>query len=256
MSPFLPDLDDRSPRYLTSSHLADVGLPHLFSTRHFPGAASPRGPGSMFDDDAFRLFDEVQMPPRPPAFLRQVHGADVLMAERAGLAGKGDVIVTDRPGLPVAIFTADCVPLVVYDPVGRRLALAHAGWRGTAQSAVGAAVSALVRAGGAPGSFVGAIGPSIGPCCYEVDEPVMERFDAAFPGRWTAWATATTPGKWMLDLWRANVDQLVTAGVDPARIDSARLCTSCRHDLFFSYRRGRGEGRLVAVAAVAPAGGT
>jgi YfiH family protein len=255
MCPFGPELCDGPPRYFTSSSLADAGLPHLFTTRHFPGATSPRESGSLFDDDALRLFREVDLPPRPPAFLRQVHGAAVLTAERAGLAGEGDVVVTDHAGLPVAIVTADCVPLVVYDPAGRRLALAHAGWRGTAQFAAGAAVSALVRAGGAPATFVAAIGPSIGACCYEVDEPVMARFDAAFPGRWTAWAAATTPGKWMLDLWRANLDQLTMAGLDPARIDSARLCTSCRHELFFSYRRGRGQGRLVVVASVRPPAG-
>jgi YfiH family protein len=230
--------------------LSRAGLPHLFTTRRFPGVTSPRDSGSPFDDAALPVLGEVDIPARPPAFLRQVHGADVLTVQAAGLAGKGDIVVTDRPGLPVAIFTADCVPLVLYDPVGRRVALAHAGWRGTASSAARAAVAALVDAGGARETLVGAIGPSIGPCCYEVDEPVKERFDAAFPGRWPTWATEATPGKWMLDLWRANLDQLAMAGVEPARIDSAKLCTACREDLFFSYRRGRGEGRLVAVAAV------
>ena len=64
--------------------------------------------------------------------------------------------------------------------------------------------------------------------------------------------TAASPGKWMLDLWRANVEQLRMDGLDPARIDNLGLCTSCRADLFFSYRRGRGHGRLVAVAALPP----
>ena len=74
----------------------------------------------------------------------------------------------------------------------------------------------------------------------------------AFPGAWRAWVTATGPGKWMLDLWRANVEQLRMDGLDPARIDNLALCTSCRDDLFFSYRRGRGQGRLVTVAALPP----
>jgi YfiH family protein len=238
------------PLYLTSPRLAETGLPHLFTTRHFPGVTSPRDPGSPFDHAALRVLATLEIPAGPPAFLRQVHGADVLAAERSGLVGQADVIVTDRPGLPVAIFTADCVPLVLYDPVGRRLALAHAGWRGTAQSAARAAAAALVAAGGTPDTFVGAIGPSIGPCCYEVDEPVIERLDSGFPGHWRAWVTEAGPGKWMLDLWGANVDQLEMEGLDPSRIDNPRLCTSCRADLFFSYRRGRGLGRLVAVAAV------
>src|SRR5262249_31197168 len=101
-----------------------------------------------------------------------------------------------------------------------------------------------------PHDFLAAIGPSIGPCCYEVDVPVIEKLEAAFPGTWRRWVTATGPGKWMLDLWKANEDQLKKAGVSDAHIDNARLCTACRADLFFSYRRGRGEGRLVALAAV------
>ena len=252
----MPDLALDPPRaqplYLTSPRLTEAGLPHLFTTRHFPGVTSPRDPGSPFDADALRLLAELDLHAGPPAFLRQVHGADVLAAEHAGLVGRADVVVTDRPGLPLAIFTAECVPLVLYDPVGRRLALAHAGWRGTAAAAARAAAGALIAAGGAPETFVGAIGPSIGPCCYEVDEPVIERLDAGFPGDWRAWVTAAGPGKWMLDLWRANVEQLRMDGLDPARIDNLALCTSCRDDLFFSYRRGRGQGRLVAVAALPP----
>ena len=184
--PRMPDLALESPgahpRYLTSPHLAEAGLPHLFTTRHFPGVTSPRDPGSPFDADALRLLAECEIPAGPPAFLRQVHGADVLAAEQAGLIGQADVVVTDRPGLPLAIFTADCVPLVLYDPVGRRLVLAHAGWRGTAGAAARAAAGALIAAGGAPETFVGAIGPSIGPCCYEVDEPSSSGSMRGSPG--------------------------------------------------------------------------
>jgi copper oxidase (laccase) domain-containing protein len=114
------------------------------------------------------------------------------------------------------------------------------------------AAGTLVSAGGRAATFAGAIGPSIGPCCYEVDGPVIEQLAAAFPGQWPAWVTATGPGKWMLDLWQANEDQLRMSGLDPARIDNPRLCTACRGDLFFSYRRQRGQGRLVAVAALRP----
>jgi copper oxidase (laccase) domain-containing protein len=79
---------------------------------------------------------------------------------------------------------------------------------------------------------------------------VIERLDAAFPGQWQTWVTAKGGGKWMLDLWKANEDQLEAAGLTDARIDNPKLCTACRGDLFFSYRRGRGEGRLVAIAAI------
>ena len=238
------------PRYLTSARLGAAGLPHLFTTRHFPGVTSPRDPGSPFDAAALALLAELGVAAGPPAFLRQVHGADVLAADRRGLVGRADAVITDTPELPLAVFTADCVPLVLYDPSARRLALVHAGWRGTAAGAARAAARALIDRGAAPDRLVAAIGPSIGPCCYEVDEPVIAALDAGFPGRWPAWTRACGPGKWMLDLWRANVDQLAMDGVDAARVDSLGLCTACRPELFFSYRRGRGGGRLVAVAAI------
>ncbi|HKW94269.1 MAG TPA: laccase domain-containing protein, partial [Methylomirabilota bacterium] len=113
-----------------------------------------------------------------------------------------------------------------------------------------AAIAALIDAGSAADDLLAAVGPSIGPCCYEVDEPVTEQLEAAFPGRWEAWVTPKGPGKWMLDLWRANQDQMTAAGVRADRIDNLRLCTGCRPDLLFSYRRERGAGRLVTVAAL------
>lgn len=249
MPDLAPDPPREQPLYLTSPRLTEAGLPHLFTTRHFPGVTSPRDPGSPFDAVALRLLAELDLHAGPPAFLRQVHGADVLAAEQAGLVGRADVVVTDRPGLPLAIFTADCVPLVLYDPVGRRLVLAHAGWRGTAAAAARAAAGALIAAGGAPETFVGAIGPSIGPCCYEVDEPVTAEFAQAFGDRWRAWVTPSRDGRVMLDLWSANEALLVEAGVAPASIENPRLCTACHPELLYSYRRGN-RGRLVTLAAL------
>lgn len=186
----------------------------------------------------------------PVAFLRQVHGARVIAAERGGLAGQADIVTSDRPGLPLAIFTADCLSIVAYDPASRRLAMAHAGWRGTVQGVARVAIASLAAAGANPQDLVVAIGPSIGPCCYEVDRPVIQALAGAFPDAWRSWVTETGPDKWMLDLWTANEDQLKAAGLDARRIDNLRLCTACRADLFYSYRRGRGEGRLVSVAAI------
>ena len=172
------------------------------------------------------------------------------MAERGGRVGTGDILVADRPGLLLAIFTADCLPIVIYDPLNRRLAVVHAGWRGTVQSVTRAAADALVSQGGEAEHFVAAIGPSIGPCCYEVDRPVIDRLAPAFPADWESWVTPKREGHWMLDLWTANGGQLRAAGLRPERIDSPRACTACHPDLFFSYRRGGSRGRLVAVAAV------
>jgi polyphenol oxidase len=241
------------PLYLTSGLLAKVKLPHLFSTRHFPGVRAWRDPRGPFDVSALEALGEHGLPGEGVAFARQVHGAEMVMVTETGPAGEADVLVTDRPGLRMAIFTADCLPIIVFDRRHGRLAMAHAGWRGTVESAARVAADALVRKGAAPEELLAAIGPSIGPCCYEVDGPVIERLEAAFPEAWRSWVTSAGHGKWMLDLWKANADQLTAAGLAPTRIDNQKLCTACRADLFFSYRRGRGEGRLVALAAVPPA---
>jgi polyphenol oxidase len=242
-------LHDDPPRFVTSRLLEDHGLPHLFTTRHFPGVVKPTEPRPPFGPEAAPFLTPRGLGGQA-AFARQVHGAAVLRAEKGGLAGHGDALATARPGLPLAISTADCLPIVLYDAHAARLAAVHAGWRGTVQAVARAAVADLVATGSVAADLVVAIGPSIGPCCYEVDGPVIERFQVAFPGAWEAWMTPKGPGKWMLDLWRANLDQLTGAGVRPDRVDSLGLCTGCRPDLLFSYRRERGAGRLVTVAAL------
>lgn len=251
-----PRFHGAPPRYLTSGLLERERLPHLFTTRHFPGDRAPANPAAPFATDAAaRLASHAGLDGAEAAFLTQAHSAAVVPARQGGRAGTGDVLFTDRPGLPLAIFTADCLPVVIYDPLGRRLAVAHAGWRGTVQAVARAAALALVEAGSRPAALVAAIGPSIGPCCYEVDRPVMDRLAAAFPAEWQRWVIpkgrdALGQERWMLDLWKANEDQLHSAGLPSSRIDNPRLCTACQVDLFFSYRRGGGRGRLIAAAAI------
>jgi YfiH family protein len=157
-------------------------VPNLFTTRNFPGVTAFREPFPPLGPEAHPLLAGCGLGTEPAAFLKQVHGADVIRASEGGCAGSGDVVMTDRPGLPIAVFSADCVPLLIYDPDGRRLAAVHAGWRGTAQLVARAAVLALVEVGGRPEDFLAAMGPSIGPCCYEVDKPVIARLDQAFRG--------------------------------------------------------------------------
>ncbi|HEX7787099.1 MAG TPA: peptidoglycan editing factor PgeF [Methylomirabilota bacterium] len=244
-----PRPEETPPRFVTSPLLAAHGLPHLFTTRHFPGVSRPTEPRPPFARDAQPLLASCGLG-GDPAFVRQVHGADVLSVDRGGLAGRADALLTSRPGLPLCISTADCLPIVLYDPRAGRLASVHAGWRGTVRSVAATAARRLIAAGSAAADVVAAVGPSIGPCCYEVDAPVLERLQAAFAASWERWVTPKGPGKWMLDLWQANLDQLTGAGIRSERIDLMRLCTGCRPDLLFSYRRERGAGRLVAVAAL------
>ena len=246
-----PRFEGEPPTHLLSPLLEDAGVPHLFTTRHFPGVTAFRDPEPPLGESARPLLEAHGLAGSPAAFLKQVHGATVIRAGAGGLVGHADAILTDTPGLPVAVFSADCVPLLLYDPDGPRLGAVHAGWRGTAQSVSRAAVEALVKAGARPERLLVALGPSIGPCCYEVDKPVIAQLDRAFPGRWGAWVKSIGAGKWMLDLWAANEEQLRGAGLRGDRIFNPRLCTACRTDLFFSYRRGH-HGRLVSIAALPP----
>jgi YfiH family protein len=244
-----PRFDGDPPTHYRSALLDEVGLPHLFTTRHFPGVTAFREPAPPLGVEAKPLLDANGLGADAPAFLKQVHGAAALLVDQGGMAGQGDALMTDKPGLPIAVFSADCVPILLYDPEGRRVGGAHAGWRGTVRGVARAAVEALQARGGEPDRFLAAIGPSIGPCCYEVDKPVIASLDAALPGRWGAWVRSRGPGKWMLDLWAANEAQLREAGLRGDRIDNPRLCTGCRADLFYSYRRGD-KGRLVSIAAL------
>ncbi len=191
--------------------------------------------------------------------LRQVHRAGVYHAAGAlpGAPPEADIAVTSDPSLALAVQVADCVPLLLADSAAGAVAAAHAGWRGTAADVAGTAVRALLDVMGSdPGSgvappftgpdpcTVAAIGPSIGPCCYRVGEEVRDAFGARWPREHGAWFTARDGGLF-LDLWAANRDQLIAAGVDPARVFVSGLCTACHPAWFPSYRRdGPGAGRI------------
>ena len=180
----------------------------------------------------------------------QVHGADVAAVDAGGFAGHVDALVTTVRGVPLAIFTADCLAIVLVDVEAPALAVAHVGWRGTVRGATQAAVAAIVGAGARPERLRAAISPSIGPCCYEVDAPVIDAFAAAYPDRSRAWMTTSRhAGRVMLDLWAANAALLEDAGVDPARIENPRVCTACHVETLYSYRKGH-KGRLATVAAL------
>jgi hypothetical protein len=245
------------PAYLTFPGLAAAGLPHATTTRHCAGVASfaepivherPRPP---FGPAAPAALAPAGIALARVAYARQVHGADAAPAPAGGgYAGQVDVLTTRERGVPLAIFTADCLALVLWDAEAGALAAAHVGWRGTARGAAQAAVRAIEGLGGRADRLRVAVAPSIGPCCYEVDAPVTSALARAYGARWEAWARpAGRPGHVMLDLWAANAALLAERGVNPGRIENARLCTACHRELFFSYRRGD-RGRLVTLAAL------
>lgn len=249
-------LHGQPPLYLTVGLLdATPGLTHGWSTRHVgPLVSTPSARRRPFPDTREGLFfARVGINPADVAYPRQVHSADFRVVDdppgAMGPVGNGDILLTRRRGVGLGIFTADCLGMVLYDPVRGVVAVTHAGWRGTVLGVAAKSVQAMAKAFGTrPEEILVGIGPSIGPCCYEVDRPVVDPLSRAHPG-WEAWVTSISDERWRLDLWRANEDQLQWAGVRPEWIANPRLCTSCRVDLFFSYRAERGlTGRLLTVA--------
>lgn len=154
-----------------------------------------------------------------------------------------DGLVTDVPGLVLAAFYADCVPLYLVDPVRRCIGLSHAGWRGTVGK-IGKKTVELMREqyGSSPEDLVAAIGPSICQSCYEVSKDVIEKFQEAFDERfWPELFYEKGGGKYQLNLWRANELGFLEAGVRAERIAAAGVCTCCNPGLLFSHRASRGR---------------
>lgn len=237
------------PVYLTFPALGALGLPHAVTTRHCPDTGAPsRGAGPL-SAAAARVLVGAALDLGTLAYARQVHGADVAQVTSGGFAGTADILVTRAPSTPLAIVTADCLAVTVWDPAVPVLALAHVGWRGTTRGAARRAVSAATALGGRTERLCATIGPSIGPCCYEVDERVLREFETTYGETSAAWFTPVRPDHWMLDLWKANEDLLAGAGVARERIENARLCTACHSNLFYSYRRGD-RGRIVTIASL------
>jgi YfiH family protein len=174
--------------------------------------------------------------------LRQVHGCAVHAAPWEGHP-EGDAATADRAGLLLGIETADCLPVLLVDPRRHVVAAAHAGWRGTAAGVAARAVEALTAQGSRPQDLLAALGPGIGPCCYEVGEDVREAFGPAGAG----FFRPGPRGRPHLDVRAANRALLLAAGLEAGALHDVADCTFCRPDLYHSYRReGRGAGRMIS----------
>lgn len=174
--------------------------------------------------------------------LRQVHGTTVAEAPWVE-APEADAAVARVPGLLLGIQTADCLPILLVDPRRRHVAAVHAGWRGTLAGVTARAVHALVAGGTRPGDLVAALGPGIGPCCYEVGEELRARFGPGGAG----FFRSAPDGRPHLDLRAANVHQLESAGLPAGAIHHVEDCTRCSASLYPSYRRdGTAAGRMIS----------
>lgn len=180
--------------------------------------------------------------PAAPRWMTQVHGTGVadLDALAEGAAPVADAAVTAVPGRVAVVQTADCMPLLLCDTAGRRVGVAHAGWRGMAAGVIENAVRAM---GAAPGEVMAWMGPTIGPSAFEVGPEVREAFLKADPGAGDAFA-AHVPGKFLADLYALARRRLEAAGV--REIHGGGFCTYRDTQRFFSYRRVPASGRMGA----------
>lgn len=219
--------------FLTSPLLHRVsGLTHGFGKR-LPGTRA------QAREAASRAFLEQG----ETYFLKQVHGCTVAGPPWSE-PPDADASVSSEAGTLLAVETADCLPILIADGEAGRVAAAHAGWRGTASGVTRAAVRALLEKGSKPRNLVAALGPCIGPCCYEVGMDVEEAFGAAG----SAYFAPGRDGGKYLDVAAANRAQLLEAGCRASNIEHLDFCTRCRPDLFFSYRRdGAYAGRMISV---------
>jgi len=241
------------PRLLTSRLLE--GFRHGFTTRD---GGSSRGPfrslnlSTSVGDDPERVEENWERLRQATglvfARVRQVHGCRVV--EAAGGATpceEADAVISAIGGVAASVAVADCVPLLIADPRSGSAAAVHAGWRGTLDRVAAEGVRALVKRHGArPSDLLAAIGPSIGPCCFEVSRELAARFRDELGA---ATGNPRNIGS-RADLWLANEQILKGAGVARRRIEVLGRCTSCEDDVFFSHRREQGRtGRHLAFIA-------
>lgn len=208
-----------TPGFLRSTLLDDLGVEHGFGTR-----------GSC----------ELEIPEL--ALVTQVHGKAMLRVPPLDGDARADALWTQEPGVAVGVRTADCVPVLIVDTTRCGVAAIHAGWRGSAAGICELGVAELACSiERDPASLVAAIGPHIGPCCYEVDGPVRRaiREDSVF-------RSAPEGGDhYRLDLFALNQLQLLRAGLRPEHIQRVGGCTACDPQLYASYRRDGSSARMV-----------
>lgn len=241
-----------SPRLLVSSLLQSLEVRHGFTTR-LGGVSVGRyescNLGETWGDEKAASATNLSRVAQDGGFsvpslcqVVQVHGTTVLPLDRVEKrARQADGMATQKP-LCLGVYSADCVGMLLTDGRGR-VAAVHAGWRGTVSGIAAEAVQALVALGAHAAEVRAALGPSIGPCCFEVQEDVASQFRAVSPRAIERRAN----GQLFIDLRRCNRQFLESAGVLPQHIDDTPPCTHCDPQRFFSYRRdGAGIGQHLA----------
>ena len=210
-----------------------------------------------------RLTQTMHGKPEDVVTTDQTHTTNVRKVGRAD-CGKGitvlrdytdvDGLITDEPGVILATFYADCVPLYFVDPIHKAIGLSHSGWRGTVGRMGQKTLEAMTEAYGSnPADVYAAIGPSICQDCYEISQDVAEHFYGEFPNHGDEILIDKGNGKYQLDLWKTNEIVLTEAGILPEHLAVTNICTCCNHKLLFSHRASMGKrGNLGAFLMIKP----
>lgn len=240
-------------KYFTSDLLSERYISHGFLTRQ--GGVSPEpwfslNFGGTVGDDPNRVrvnhdiaFSELHLSITAIYDVWQVHGTDVAVAESPRILYqqhlKADIILTNKPGIVLFMRFADCVPIIIFDPIKRVIGLVHAGWKGTVYKAAGVAINSMIDLFKSnPVDVLAVIGPSIGPDHYVVGSNVISDVRNAF-GDQSKDLLLNVNGSHHLDLWNANRLILEEAGVE--NIEMVELCTACNPDDWYSHRAENGK---------------
>lgn len=241
-------------RYAQFPRLAEQpGLAHAFATRPFDVSARRDALQAQRAERRAQMASDLGFDPARLCYCVQAHDTRVALIDGPHLGGAlldVDSVATRRPGVPLMTFSADCPLVLVFDPAAPAVGLAHASWRCTVAQVAHRLVALMAsKFDCRPGGMLAGIGPSAGPCCYEVKRDVRDaaaelpEHDALFPRR---------DGRMFFDLWEANRAQLARAGIPAANIEVAGVCTMCRGADFYSYRReGPGCGHFGLMAGLA-----
>lgn len=209
-------------------------------------------------ENRYRAFQALGRDPRSMFDVWQVHSADVVIAtaphDSVPQELKADGIITDNPDVTLFMRFADCTPILLFDPRHPAVGIAHAGWLGTVRRAASATVAAMQSAYGSnPADILAVIGPSIGPDHYEVGPDVVEKARHAYGAQAESLFHQNGGSRPHFDLWAANRLDLELAGLNPAQIEVAGLCTACNPQDWYSHRLQKGKtgrfGALIALSA-------
>lgn len=242
-----------------STRLGGVSKKHLYSMNlSFSRGDDPEN----VVDNYHRIADAIGFDPENLVFSDQTHTTNVRIATEED-RGKGfsrkrdytdvDGLITNVPGLVLATFYADCVPLYFYDPVKKVIGLSHSGWKGTVGRIGQVTISKMSEEFGCnPGDILAAIGPSICQDCYEVSEDVILQFRKTFQEeQWKDLYYKKENGKYQLNLWKANEIILLEAGIEKENLSITDICTCCNPDLLYSHRASKGmRGNLAAFLGI------